>query len=234
MAGSWLSQGKRQWAYEFHVEFYTEGSGWSSPVAAGWTPPLYPRLHLLPNGNVFYSGSTSGSMMFNPSNNTWTNVAGTNLGCTRTYGSSVLLPLTPANGYDPKVMILGGGNPATATTELIDLGAGSPSWVFGPDMSQARIEMDAVILPTGKVLALGGSASDENASTASLNADLYDPGSNSFSSGGANTYARLYHSVALLIARRDGLDCGQQSRARDLGIAHGELPASVSVYPGWK
>jgi hypothetical protein len=181
------------------IEFYTEGSGWSSPVAAGWTPPLYPRLHLLPNGNVFYSGSTSGSMMFNPSNNTWTNVAGTNLGSTRTYGSSVLLPLTPANGYDPKVMILGGGNPATATTELIDLGAGSPSWVFGPDMSQARIEMDAVILPTGKILALGGSASDENASTASLNADLYDPGSNSFSSAGANTYARMYHSVALLL-----------------------------------
>src|SRR3984893_1828789 len=181
------------------IEFYTEGSGWSSPVAAGWTPPLYPRLHLLPNGNVFYSGSTSGSMMFNPSNNTWTNVAGTNLGATRTYGSSVLLPLTPANGYDPKVMILGGGNPATATTELIDLGAGSPSWVFGPDMSQARIEMDAVILPTGKILALGGSASDENASTASLNADLYDPGSNSFSSAGANTYARMYHSVALVM-----------------------------------
>jgi hypothetical protein len=107
--------------------------------------------------------------------------------------------LTPANGYDPKVMILGGGNPATATTELIDFQAGSPSWVFGPDMSQARIEMDAVILPTGKILALGGSASDENASTASLNADLYDPGSNSFSSAGANTYARMYHSVALVL-----------------------------------
>src|SRR5207249_206208 len=28
---------------------------------------------------------------------------------------------------------------------------------------------------------------------------LYDPGSNSFSSAGANAYARLYHSVALLM-----------------------------------
>ena len=39
---------------------------------------------------------------------------------TRTYGTSVLLPLTPANGYKPRVMIIGGGNPATATTEIID------------------------------------------------------------------------------------------------------------------
>ena len=180
------------------VEIFTVGSGWSSPVNAGWTPPLYPRMHLLPNGKVFYSGPSSTSYYFNPSNQSWATVANTKLGATRTYGSSVLLPLTPANNYDPKVLILGGGSPATSTTELIDLGS-SPSWSWGPDMSQPRIEMDAVILPTGDVLALGGSATDEDASTASLNADLYDPGSNSFSSAGANAYPRLYHSVALLL-----------------------------------
>ena len=107
--------------------------------------------------------------------------------------------MTPANNYNPKVLILGGGNSATSTTELIDLGASSPSWSWGPNMSQARVEMEAVILPTGDVLALGGSAHDEDSSTASLNADLYSPGSNSFSSAGANAYPRLYHSVALLL-----------------------------------
>jgi hypothetical protein len=181
------------------VEIYTVGSGWSSAVSAGWTPPLYPRMHLLPSGKVFYSGPSSTSYYFNPSNQSWSTVASTKLGATRTYGSSVLLPLTPSNNYDPKVLILGGGSSATSTTELIDLGSGSPSWSWGPDMSQPRIEMDAVILPTGDVLALGGSANDEDASTASLNADLYDPGSNSFSSAGANSYPRLYHSVALLL-----------------------------------
>jgi hypothetical protein len=181
------------------VEIFTVGSGWSSPVNAGWTPPLYPRMHLLPNGKVFYSGPSSTSYYFNPSNQSWATVANTKLGATRTYGSSVLLPLTPANNYDPKVLILGGGSPATSTTELIDLGSSSPSWSWGPDMSQPRIEMDAVILPTGDVLALGGSATDEDAGSASLNADLYDPGSNSFSSAGANSYPRLYHSVALLL-----------------------------------
>ncbi len=66
-------------------------------------------------------------------------------------------------------------------------------------MSQARIEMNAVILPSGKVLALGGSVNDEDATTQSLNADLYDPATNTFSSAGANAFARLYHSVALLL-----------------------------------
>jgi hypothetical protein len=182
------------------VEFYTVGVGWSQQFTAPWTPPLYPRLHLLPNGKVFASASQPNSHLFNPSNNSWTlNIASTNYGGTRTYGSSTMLPLTPANGYDPVVMILGGNDPSTSTTELIDLGSSSPHWSWGPDMSQPRIEMDAVMLPTGKVLALGGSASDENAATASLNADLYDPASNSFSSAGANVYARLYHTVALLL-----------------------------------
>jgi len=182
------------------VEIYTVGSGWSAPVAAGWTPPLYPRMHLLPSGMVFYSGSGTSSALFNPSTLTWTrNVATTNYGGSRTYGTSVLLPLTPANNYDPKVMIMGGNSPATATTEIIDLGASTPKWNYGPNMSQARIEMNAVILPTGKVLALGGSVNDEDTSTLSLNADLYNPATNTFSSAGANASQRLYHSVALLL-----------------------------------
>src|SRR6185503_16030641 len=94
-------------------------------------------------------------------------------------------PLTPANGYRPRVMIMGGGSPATATTEIIDLSAPTPQWQFGPAMSQPRIEMNATILPNGKVLAMGGSLNDEDAATASLNADLYDPATNTFSPAGS-------------------------------------------------
>ena len=104
------------------VEIYTPGAGWSAPVAAGWTPPLYPRMHLSTDGRVFYSGSGRGSRFFNPATMTWTAVVATmNYGNTRTYGTSVLLPLTPANQYRPRVMIFGGSNPATTTTEIIDL-----------------------------------------------------------------------------------------------------------------
>jgi len=182
------------------VEIYQVGVGWSQQYGAGWTPPLYPRMNLLPNGKVFYSGSTTSSAIFNPATHTWqTGVATTNYSGTRTYGTSVLLPLLPSNGYKPVVMIMGGGSPATNTTELIDLSQAQPAWVYGPNMSEPRIEMDAVILPNGKILALNGSTKDEDATTASFNADLYDPVANTFSPAGQGAFARLYHSGALLL-----------------------------------
>ena len=185
------------------VEIYTVGSGWSTTYASPFTPPLYPRMHLLPSGNIFYSGSTTSSRYFDPSAHTWsTVVATTNYSGTRTYGTSVLLPLSPSNNYKPVVMIMGGGSPATNTTELIDLSAASPKWVYGPNMSEARIEMNATILPNGKVIVLGGSVNDEDTTTASFNADLYDPGTNTFNSpnsAGQNAYPRLYHSNSLLL-----------------------------------
>jgi hypothetical protein len=182
------------------VEIFQPGAGWGPEFTAPWTPPLYPRMHLLPNGTVFYSGSTTSSNIFDPVTHAWTmNVAQTNFGGTRTYGTSVLLPLTLASAYRPRVLILGGGNPATPTTEMIDLAASSPQWVFGPAMSQPRIEMNATILPNGKVVALGGSANDEDGSTASFNADIYDPAANTFITGAPNRFPRLYHSNSLLL-----------------------------------
>ena len=149
---------------------------------------------------MLYSGSGTGSRIFNPSTHAWTGVvASTNYTGTRTYGTSVLLPLRPAAGYPARVLILGGGNPATATTEILDMSAPTPQWHYGPSMSKARIEMNATILPNGKVLATGGSSADEDATTASFNADLYDPDTNTFSSAAANAFARLYHSNALLL-----------------------------------
>jgi hypothetical protein len=182
------------------VEIYKVGAGWALPSMAPWTPPLYPRMHLLPNGKVFYSGWTTQSRLFDPATSTWSGViATTNFGGIRTYGSAVLLPLTPANNYAPKVMIFGGGNPSTATTEIIDLSAATPAWVNGPSMSQPRIEMNATLLPNGKVLLLGGSLNDEDGNTASLQADLYDSATNTMGSAGANAFPRLYHSVSLLL-----------------------------------
>jgi len=182
------------------VEIYAVSTGWSTPIGSPFTPPLYPRMSVLPDGKVFYSGSTAQSRLFDPVAKTWSGViATTNYGGTRSYGTSVLLPLTPANNYKPVVMIMGGGNPSTATTELIDLSAATPKWTNGPPMSEPRIEMNATILPNGKIIALGGSLNDEDTGTASLNADLYDPASNTFSSAGMNAFARLYHSNSLLL-----------------------------------
>jgi hypothetical protein len=183
------------------VEMYTVASGWSSPYAAPFVPPLYPWLHLLPNGNVFYSGSSSTSNIFNPTNHTWTlNVARTFFGLNRTAGNAVLLPLLPENNYAARVMILGGGSPqATNTTETIDLSKTPLVWVDSGKMSRPRVQGNSVLLPSGKVLAVGGSAQNEDVNSASLAADLYDPAHKTWSSAGTAMYARLYHSVALLL-----------------------------------
>ncbi|HTF26004.1 MAG TPA: fibronectin type III domain-containing protein [Candidatus Limnocylindria bacterium] len=197
------------------VEIYKVGAGWSQQYMAPFTPPLYPRMHVLPNGKVFFSGSTAQSWTFDPSNQSWTAGPTTNYGNTRTYGSSVLLPLTPANGYNPKVLILGGASPSTATTELIDLSAASPKWVNGPSMVQPRIEMNATILPNGKILTSGGSQIDEDGTTASLKAELYDPtagATGAFTSAGSNTYPRLYHSNTILLPDATVLMAGSNPR----------------------
>ena len=135
----------------------------------------------------------------------------------------------------PKVLILGGGNPSTATTELIDLSAATPGWGGGPPMSQPRIEMGATILPNGKVLAYGGSLNDEDAATASLNADLYDPATNSMAliGAGTNTYPAFVPFRRVALTRRHRMVGGRKSKSRHLRAAHGNLPAGLFVHDRW-
>ena len=181
-----------------------KGGAWTPAGTIFSGPPLYPRQNLLPDGKVFESGANSNSQMFDPVAHTWTFVATTKLGANRDYGTSVLLPLTLANSLKPKVMILGGGNlgsspNATNTTELIDLSVPHPAWANGPNMSNARVQLNATILPNGRVLVSGGSGKDEDGATAVLPAQLYDPLANSFSSASTMAFARLYHSNTLLL-----------------------------------
>jgi hypothetical protein len=177
-----------------------DGTRWTDAGTIFAGVPLYPRQNLLPSGKVFESGANRNSKMYDPATHTWSDVATTIFPGNRDYGTSVLLPLTQANGYKPRVIILGGGSPtATDTTELIDLSVAQPRWVNGPKMARPRIQLNATILPSGKVLVSGGSAKDEDGSTASLGAELYDPDTNSFSSASTMEFPRLYHSNTLLL-----------------------------------
>ena len=210
------------------VEIYdlkNAGAGWTSPSTAPFVPPLYPRLFLLPNGNVFNTGqgssTTANSWMFSPGSGTWTQMVATTTD--RTYGSAVLLPLLPPN-YTPKVMNFGGGTPATSSTEIIDLSAATPTWQPGPKMSTGRIQMNAVMLPNGKILAEGGSVNNEAFDAPGRTADLYDPVTQTFSSGGTATYSRLYHSTALLLPDATVMSMGSNPGTR------GTYTPSIEVY----
>ena len=195
------------------VEIYSPtdaASGWTTPLAAPFTPPLFPRMALLPNGTVFFTGEGAGgsgavanSWLFDPASGQWTASAPTPGHLE--YGSAVLLPLLPPD-YRPVVMYFGGGDPntpqptpASSGTELIDLSTAAPSWTPGPSMSTGRVQMNAVLLPNGRVLAEGGSLFYEVPDTAGKTADLYDPRTATFTSAGTAAYSRLYHSTALLL-----------------------------------
>ena len=198
------------------VEVYRPDTGtWVFAGTAPFVPPLYPRQHVLPTGKVFMSGSRPVSRLWDPATRTWVsgprtlrfkvNPDGTRTYLNRDYGTSVLLPLTPANGFRPTVMIIGGGHKGeaiTETTELVDVSNDTPgawAWIYGPSMKTARVHLNATILPNGKVLVSGGSVKNEDAASAVLTAELYDPVAKTFSDAAPMRYPRLYHSNALLL-----------------------------------
>jgi len=203
------------------------GAGWNPPTNVPFSPPLYPRLELLPGGRVFYTGHGSGTSsanawIFDPATGGWAQSAATNRN--RSYGSSVLLPLLPPS-YVPRVMNFGGGgNPATSSTDIIDLSVPTPSYTAGPNMSTGRIQMNAVILPNGKVLAEGGSVNNEAPDTPGKTADLYDPASNTMGSAGTAAYSRLYHSTALLLPDATVLSTGSNPSNR------GRYEPAIEIY----
>src|SRR6516225_5136059 len=128
-------------------------------------------------------------------------------------------------------MILGGGQPdATATTEMIDLSQSNPTWASSGNMpSGARVQGNSVLLPHGQVLALGGSAKDEDLNSATLGADLYDPATGKWSSAGTCSYARLYHSTAILLPDATVVSAGSNP-TRDTYEQHIEIYSPAYLF----
>ncbi len=157
---------------------------------------LYPWMHLAPNGKIFYAGPGRTTRYLDSSGTGgWTMVALTNFGDRHQYeGTSVM--------YEPgKVLIVGGGNPATASAEVINLNDATPQWRYTNSMTYARRFLNATILPDGKVLVTGGSSSSEFSDPrgAVNNAEVWDPATGSWSTLAAMNVWRLYHSTAVLL-----------------------------------
>lgn len=169
------------------------GGGWDKLTDATLELHSYPFMHLAPNGKVFLSGCQTTTRYLDTSGEGgWTTVATRN-GPDRDYGSSVM--------YEPgKVVIIGGGNPAQSSAETIDLNQSSPSWTNVGSMANARIQMNATILPNGKVLVTGGTSNASNEPAgAILAAELWNPATGNFSTMASAQTNRLYHSTAILL-----------------------------------
>jgi len=169
------------------------GGGWRLLTNATLSLPLYPMMHLAPNGKVFVSGPDSTTRYLDTSGTgAWTTVA-TRVGANREYGSSVM--------YDVgKVLIMGGGDPVVNTAEVIDLNAGSPAWSSVGNMASARRQMNATILPNGKVFVTGGTTNAGNEPAGQvLSSEMWSPSTGNFTTMASAQTPRLYHSTAILL-----------------------------------
>jgi hypothetical protein len=186
----------------------TASNSWRNLTNALLSLPLYPAMHLAPNGKVFMSIpgevtrylDTSGSGL-------WTTVATRQFGY-RDYASSAMYD-------DGKVLVAGGGDPPTRTAEVIDLNAASPSWRYVGSMSNTRRQFDLTLLPDGKVLATGGSsgAGFDNSSAPAYAAEIWDPATEQWTTMAGNTRYHGYHSNALLLPDGRVLTTGGDNQA---------------------
>jgi hypothetical protein len=187
------------------VETFESMDVWSEPVGnpAGWPDERYPYVHLLPTGEAFYAGPNARSFVFDA-----TTLAriGETMPSKRGYrdnGGSVLLALLPEEGYRARVMNFGGsvlfGTIGHPTAEIIDLSEPAPEWRLLQTMHHGRMHVPSVLLPDGTLLVVGGSAVSETVGEGVLEAEIFDPASETWSLASAASIERHYHSVAVLL-----------------------------------
>jgi hypothetical protein len=266
-----------------HVhEVFDPGTKTWSQIKGERLLPLYPRLHLLPDGDVFYSGMfnthffTPGrfpSTRWNPGTQAWTEVGGRHWEKNREEGISVLLALRPPD-YQPQILIAGGGThnfgrilmsllhsigkeswssifrfltQVKDTVERIDLSLPQPRWELAGRMHHPRVHANGVLLPDGNIAVVGGMSGYGHASEmhgvpdAVLEAEMYDPSTNTWTRMAAQQKPRVYHSTAILLPDARVISMGSNPRSKMIEksievfsppyLFRGERPI-ITAYPG--
>ena len=198
------------------VEIF-DGSSWT--IVAGATrnfSELYPGLHLLPSGEIFYTragwasatGQQTGYLtLTGPATGSWTDY-GQQQFYDRQEGMSVLLTDTSVSPVRSRLYVFGGGvsGAATArnnaTVEYIEFNGAvaGASWARTADMNFGRTNVNVVVLPTGKLLVIGGHSNGQKWSPVPvLPCEIYDPDTDTWTLGASVAFQRQYHSVCILL-----------------------------------
>ena len=188
------------------------GPGWPlgvevyDPMTGTWTatgPMVTPRMQLtatrLLDGRVLAAsgegdpGVLASAELYDPATRSWT--ATGSLETDRYNATATLLP-------DGQVLVAGGDmfthffNPSVATAELYDPSTGS--WTATRPMGTARSAHTATRLRDGKVLVAGGTNDNDTLSYGLASAELYDPGTGTWTATGDMTQVRTWHTATLL------------------------------------
>ena len=102
---------------------------------------------------------------------------------------------------DGKVLVMGGGDPPTDDGRSHRSQRGEPGLADGRPDGVARRQLNAALLPDGKVLVTGGTsgAGFNNADTPVFPAEMWDPATETWTTMASAQIPRLYHSAALLL-----------------------------------
>lgn len=211
--------------------------------------PLFARLHLLPNGKIFFDATGQmwgpfGESIFqptwnfnkwyDPTTNTWENLSPA---LNRSGVFSALLPLRPNAGgdYDSAEILIGGGTLggppgtllATAVTEKVTWSASNPDTVTRrqlSDMNVMRWYSSGIVLPSGEVLALSGADKDEvvepGAENAVRQAEMWDPETETWTVLSSAERERTYHNSAVLLPDGSVLVGGHSPIVHSYGERH--------------
>src|ERR1017187_4683747 len=181
------------------AELYDPASGTWTPTGALATAREYHTATLLPNGMVLVVGgetnqivignrSLTSAELYDPATGRWTATGPLKLG---RYGHTATLL---QNG---KVLVAGGsGYASTPAAELYDPASGT--WTTTDAMSTARAGHTATLLPDGRVLAVGGDYPYSAGGGLGLSAELYDPGTGTWTATGGLNTDRSSHTATLL------------------------------------
>jgi len=152
--------------------------------------PVFPRNFIAPDGRVFGIDGVGNLYFVDTKGEGRLTRAGT---LPRTaYGEK-----TAAAQFRPGRFLRLGELSPSAT--LIDIRSGTPTWRETEAVSSARVDSMATVLPDGRVLITGGSASHNQLATAVNTAEIWNPVTGEWTIGPAQVNARLYHGSALLL-----------------------------------
>ena len=175
-----------------------DSSGWQ--IVSQVSLPLFPRIHMLSSGDIFYSGPSAIGGIYSIETNSWYGIVYSDYP-NRYDGLSVLLP----QGTD-QVMIIGGRSDTvvTATAEIINLQDSIPQWRYTQPMNFPRMHANAVIMHDGKIIVVGGHSELHHADTTIppttvYEAEIFDPATENWSVMAAMQRPREYHSTAILL-----------------------------------
>jgi hypothetical protein len=204
----------------------------------------YPRLHVLPDGTVISMSPMANRRLekWHPFADAtdWDDVVGPppepiydNWFAQDT--TSVMLPLSPSNKYQARIMQAGGSMPF-----ILDLGNVAAGWIPAPramfdhpnpgDMNPVRENADAIILPTGEIFIEGGLKNGLNDMTGVRAPETYNHATGMWRVLPASPIVRGYHSTALLMPNGAVWVAGSNINAAP-GLSNREL--KIEIFEPW-